>query len=367
MPELAALEVLVDAGRLPPRLWQARYPGYHAIGVLCSYVPGEIVHAAGFTPVRVRGTSAPLRRVDAHLQSFTCALCRSALDQTLSGELEGQAGTVFAHTCDAKQALADLWRMNSAQAHLVDTVMVPTNLGSRAARSYLIAELSRFRERLAVFAGRPIDDQALRACIDLFDETRRLVQALAGRRGRLPAPDFSAILDSAQSMPPGLLNPLLARLLEELERAPDRAAGRRLFLSGAVLDEPQVPVLIEELGAQVVGDDLCSGSRHFWGQVGSQGDPIAQLADYCLRRPPCPTKLSPSHDPARHLLEQVQATGAEGAVFLVEKYCEPHAFEHALLRPALEHAGVPFLVLEMEQTPSLEGLRTRLEAFVEML
>jgi len=367
MDRVTALEILVDAAQLPLSHWRARYPEYRAMGVLCSYVPEEMLHAAGFTPVRVRGTSAPLQRVDAHLQSFTCALCRSALDQALAGELGGLAGTVFAHTCDAMQALADLWRMNSAEAHFVEVVMQPVNLGSPAARVYLVAELGRFREHLGAYAGRPIDDEALRSSIGLYDKTRRLVQALAGRRERLRAPDFFAVLDAAQAMPRRLFDPLLVRLLGELESAPRRATGPRLFLTGAILDEPQVPELIEELGAQVVGDDLCSGSRHFHGQVGSGGDPIENLADYFLRRPPCPTKLSPSHDAGRHLLDQVRETRAEGVVFLVEKYCEPHAFEHALLRPVLERAGVPYLVLEMEQTPSLEGLRTRLQAFVEML
>jgi benzoyl-CoA reductase subunit C len=54
-------------------------------------------------------------------------------------------------------------------------------------------------------------------------------------------------------------------------------------------------------------------------------------------------------------------------VFVIEKFCEPHAFDYALVLPALDRAGVPHLLLEMEQTPSLEALRTRLQAFVEMV
>jgi bcr-type benzoyl-CoA reductase subunit C len=367
MTRLTALESLVAAGRLPLKGWRARYPGHRAMGVLCSYVPEEMLHAAGFTAVRVRGTDAPLRRADAHLQSFTCALCRSALDQVLSGELDELAGTVFAHTCDAMQALADLWRINAAEASFVTTVMQPVNLGSPAARAYLIAELACFRERLAAFTGQPIDDATLLASIDLHDETRRLVQTLLGCRGRLSGPYLFSILDAAQVMPRALLNPLLSKLLVQIGDAPERATGPRLFLSGAVLDEPLLVELIEELGARVAGDDLCSASRHFLGQVGGRGDPTANLADYFLRRPPCPTKVSPAHDPARYLLDQVRETQAEGVVFTLAKYCEPHAFDQALLRPVLEQAGVPYLVLEMEHTPSPEALRTRLQAFIELL
>jgi len=366
MADQQTLKTLVAAARQPLADWPARYPDYRAMGYLCSYVPEEMIHAAGFTPVRVRGSAAPLRRADAHLQSFTCALCRSTLDQLLSGELAHLAGTLFAHTCDALQAQADLWRMNADPGHFVETVMQPAHLGTPAARPYLLAELQRFGQRLADFAGLPFDAARLQASIALYDESRALIGSLQARRDRLSGPDFYAILDAAQAMPREVFNPLLARLLEELDGTRPQAGGPALFLAGAVLDEPRLLDLIQELGARVAGDDLCSGSRHFYGQVGG-GDPLAALADYYLARPPCPTKYHPDHDPGAYLVSQVREAGAGGVVFVVEKFCEPHAFDYALALPALEKAVLPYLMLEMEQTPSLEALRTRLQAFVEML
>ena len=373
MSDFEALEALTDAARAPLSDWPARYPDHQAIGYLCSYVPEEMIHAAGFAPVRVRGTAAALRQVDAHLQSFTCALCRSTLDQVLLGNLSFLSGTIFAHTCDAMQAQADLWRMNTPASHFVETVMQPANLGTPAARTYLIAELDRFRGQLASFADRPIPARDLQQSIALYDETRRLVRRLDDTRDRLGSRTFYDILDAAQAMPRELFNPLLAELLTVVERSlvpghqgrGDSDPG--LFLAGAVLDEPRLLDLIEEVGARVVGDDLCSGVRHFHEQVGADGDPVANLADYYLRRPPCPTKLHPIHDPGAYLLEHVAEAGAEGVVFALEKFCEPHAFDYGRIRSVLDDAGVPNLLLEMEQTPSLEALRTRLEAFVEML
>lgn len=367
MVQSKVLANLVEAARAPLRAWPDRYDGFRAMGYLCSYVPAEMIHAAGFVPLRVRGTSAPLRHADAHLQSFTCALCRSSLDQVLNGELSFLAGAVFAHTCDAMQALADLWRMNSPASYFVDTVMQPANLGTPAARSFLIAELARFRERLAAFSGQSVGDAALQASIDLYDETRALVERLQALRERLAVSEFYAVLDAAQVMPRNLFNPLLAKLLDQLADSSAQTGGPRLFLAGAVLDEPRLLDLVEDLGAQVGGDDLCSGSRHFQSVVGAQGEPLAALADYFLRRPPCPTKLHPDHNPGRSLVERAKESEADGVVFVIEKFCEPHAFDFAMICPTLDEAGLPYLLLEMEQTPSLEALRTRLQAFVEML
>ena len=358
--------MLVEASRAPLHGWPNRYPERRPMGYLCSYVPGEIIHAGGFAPVRVRGNAEPLRQVDAHLQSFTCALCRSTLDQAIGGELEFLAGVIFAHTCDAMQSLADLWQMNATPKPYVDIVMQPTSLGSASAHSYLVAELNRFRSRLAAFVGRAIADEDLRASIALYNETRHLVQTLLPLRNRLNSPHFFAVLDAGQSMPREEFNPLLSELLETLETVPSELEGPQIFLVGAVLDEPRLLDLIEDLGGQVAGDDLCSGSRHFHDLVGD-GDPIVAMAEYYLLRPPCPTKFHPLYDPGQRLLEQVRRVRAQGVVFVLEKFCEPHAFDYALVIPVLDEAGIPHLLLEMEQTPSLEALRTRLQAFFEFL
>ncbi|MGC9332617.1 MAG: 2-hydroxyacyl-CoA dehydratase subunit D, partial [Anaerolineae bacterium] len=215
-----------------------------------------------------------------------------------------------------------------------------------------------------------LNEDDLRASIELYDETRNLIRAFQTIRHRLSVPDFYAVLDAAQAMPREAFNPLLARLQADLEKPspqPGPALCPSLYLVGAVLDEPDLLDLIHDLGARVVGDDLCTGSRHFYGSVGTQGDPIAALADYYLQRPPCPSKYHPAHKPGDYLLQQACQAGADGVVFVIEKFCEPHAFDYALNLPALDRAGLPHLMLEMEQTPSLEALRTRLQAFVEML
>jgi benzoyl-CoA reductase/2-hydroxyglutaryl-CoA dehydratase subunit BcrC/BadD/HgdB len=168
-------------------------------------------------------------------------------------------------------------------------------------------------------------------------------------------------------MPREVFNPLVSQLLGELAAAPEIQRGPRLFLTGPVLDEPRVLEIIGELGASVAGDDLCSGSRHFQDQVSSDGDPLANLADHFLRRPPCPAKLQPNHDAGSHLVNQARQARANGIVFLLAKFCEPHAFHYARLRPVVERADLPYLLLEMDHTPSLEALRTRLQAFVETL
>ncbi|HNS51402.1 MAG TPA: 2-hydroxyacyl-CoA dehydratase family protein [Anaerolineae bacterium] len=347
--------------------WRTHYPEFRAVGTLCSYMPAEMIHAAGFAPVRVRSRDIPDRQSSFRLPPYTCALSRGVLNLLTAGELGCLEGMVFAHTCDTLQAMADLCRLDPTYQGWVETVMLPANLDQPTSVRYLSTELLRFRDHLALIAGRPLCNEELGASISLYDEIRRLATALQSFRDRLSATDYYAIMDAGQSMPPGLFHGLLSDLLTEVASLPSITRGPRVFLAGAMLDEPRLIGVFDNLGADIAGDDLCTGYRRFQGQVGRSSEPLADLCRYYIQRLPCPCKRYAGKDTPQVLVERVQQARAEGVVFLLPKYCEPQAFEFALLRPGLEKARLPYLVLDMEDQPPLEALSTRIQAFTEIL
>jgi bzd-type benzoyl-CoA reductase N subunit len=362
------LETFITASEAPYRSWAERYPERQAMGYICTYAPEEIIHAAGFTPVRIRTDPELPTQAEAHLQSFTCALCRSALHQALHGDLAFLSGLIFPHTCDTLQVLADIWRENFSEL-FVATVVQPLSLGSPSVRPYLMAGLQRFRQGLAGFSGQTVSDDSLRTSIRLHNETRHLLSQLDDQRSRLTARGFYTAVEASMIMPKEQFNPLAAELVELLSEKGPRQRQGRLILVGPVLDDPTVLDIIDDLGACVVGDDLCTGSRYFDRPVAEieDGDPIEALADRYLNRWPCPTKHSLHCHQGEHLLELVEEREADGLVFALQKFCDPHAFDYAIVKETLDAAGVPHLLLELEHTPAVGQLRTRLEAFLEML
>jgi len=363
------LNAFLTANETPYRSWSERYPDRQAMGYICTYTPEEVIHAAGFTPVRLRTGPELPTQAEAHLQSFTCALCRSTLHQALRGDLAFLSGLVFPHTCDTLQVLADIWRGNFPDLY-VATVVQPLNLGSPSARPYLIAELQRFRQDLAGFSSQLISDDSLKASIRLHNETRYLLSQLDNQRSRLTARGFYATIEASMVMPKEQFNPLAAELVGLLsEENNEQQKGPRLILVGPVLDDPTVLDIIDDLGAGVVGADLCTGRRYFDQPVAEteESDPIEALADRYLKRRSCPTKHSPHCPRGEHLLALVEERRADGLVFTLQKFCDPHAFDYAIVKETLDAAGVPHLLLELEHTPAVGQLRTRLEAFLEML
>lgn len=72
--------------------------GQRIVGWICTYVPEEIIHAAGMLPFRVIGGASETSRADAFLYSNNCTFVRNCLEQGLNGNLDFLDGIVACNT-----------------------------------------------------------------------------------------------------------------------------------------------------------------------------------------------------------------------------------------------------------------------------
>jgi len=363
-----AIRILHEIDACALTRWPERFPDARPFGYLNTHVPGEILHAAGFTPLHVFGRRHALERADTRLPGFACWLVRSALDAAMCGELDFLAGMAFAHTCDSAQALADIWRL-ALPSMPVLTLGTPVDLSAAGVRVFLMASLSRFREQVGALAGRTVTDDDLRASIALHNEIRRLVARLYALSDRLPSAALLAALRGGHLVPPETYRNLLADLLAELERKDEPVAPDlpRLIVVGAHLDDTSLYEAVAEAGGHVVGDLLDLGHIHYSELAVEVGDPLAALAERYLAQVPIAAKTRAARRRDDALLALVRDYNATGVIFAPQKFCEPHGFDYVPLKNALDRAGVPHLLVELEQAQVSGQIRTRLEAFVEML
>ena len=365
-------EILADPYGYAERL-KAK-SGKKIVGTFCTYAPEEIIFAAGAHPIRLFGTGEKIHLAEAHLQSYCCSLVRGALEDALGNRLSFLDGVVFPHTCDSIQRLSDIWRLNIGQGFHLDLVL-PVKLNTESARQYLVDVLNRFREDLGEKLGVAITDDDLRAAIALYNRIRGAltqIHKLAGDRpGILKGSDLYALTRAAMIMDRTRLATLLEEVVSELEKAPVEGSGakrKRIILSGGVCNHPDIYSVIEEAGGAVVGDDLCTGSRYFTGLIDEKADPVTALAERLLERVVCPAKHGGLTGRADHLVRLAREKGAQGVVFFLLKFCDPHAFDYPYLKEALDREGISSMVIEVEDRLPADGqLRTRFEAFVEMI
>jgi benzoyl-CoA reductase subunit C len=341
------------------------------IGFFCPYVPEELLHAAGAFPIRLMGTPIKMSHVQAHLPSNCCHLVKSSLESLLQGELDFLKGIIFSHTCDTLQGLADIWALQK-RIPLQFNLMMPSRLDSELSRAYFKAEMERLKNFLESRMGK-IPLQNLKASIQLFNRIREKIEKIYHHRRRSPylisGGELAQIIRAGYWMDRQRYLRLLSDLLKELpEKAEEGEKRVPIYLTGNMTHSAFYFSLIEESGAQVVQDDLCSGTRFLRLMVPEDADPVEGLTHRYFKSFLCPSKHKGAHAHIETLVNEVQTSEAAGVIFLLYKYCEAHYFDYPDLKQALESKGIPTLLLEVEDpTYSIGQLKIRIQAFIEML
>ncbi len=356
----------------PIKEWKAQ--GKKVIGWQCTYVPEELIHAAGMLPIRVTGGATELEMEDAnsYLYINSCSFVRSCLEMVLRKDYDFLDGYVSAATCDGSRRLADVWK-NYLSIPLVYILTVPRKFTERAHQLYK-SEVQEMRSHIEEEYGVKITDSALWESITLFNRTRELLGKLYELR-KADAPPISGaetmeVVNAAFRIPKELYNELLEKLLAEIASTGRSLTGKvRLLINGSPLNNPEFLQTIEDLGGMVVMDELCMGSRYWWEIVDTNhgSDPLEAISRRYLNNFPC-ARMVPSDGRFDRVLDLCKDYRIDGVVNEIIRYCVPYAHDEPLLRERLENQGVPVLELDVEYGVTGSGqIRTRAQAFIEMI
>lgn len=367
------------------------------IGWVCSYTPEEIFAALGLKASRLCGDSqSAYPKADLeYLPVNFCPYGRSCLNEGIGREEPPFTGFVLAASCHALVHLANALKAAGVRrkreffVHLLD---IPRpSYGSEAAVQAFAASLRSLAGHLSSFYGVAWDNISFSRTVQAHQRVRRLLRRLYGMRTERPEnfrsaglldivrvastsnkEEYLPVLESvvrALSDGAGLDEQVgdarAAALLAGLRRK-GQAGAPRLLIAGAPLP-PSYLDLIEELGGNIVGDDLCQGYRYSLPDVQEGDDPFVALARGYLGRVPCPRMLA-GRERFAHLLSLAKDAGAQGIVYHALKFCDSTLYEYSLFREYSAEAGMPLLYLETEyRDTGLEQGRTRIQAFLEML
>lgn len=350
--------------------------GKRVFGCTCSNIPEELIYAAGILPVRLLGTTEEVVKADSYCAGFVCYIMRSILELGLKGELADLDGIVVAYTCEGSN-ISMQPMIENVKFSYCRQLLLPHSRGSTA-RTYYLKELTQFKKSLEEFTGKEITDESLSRAIELYNENRSLLRRVYDLRGGDKQPKISGseaaeIIMSSMLMPKDEHNRVLSQLLAEIPDRKDlpKGDGPRLHLCGTILP-PDLKLfeLVEELGGLVVSDDICLGSRYFWGQVDTSAKPLEALASYYLdAKTHCPFVYADETWSTRadFIKEMVSRYKADGVLVCNEMWCDPFLFHRTFLMEDFKNSGVPALSIEVERDFDIGPLRTRIQALFEMI
>ena len=360
------------------RQWKAAEPSRKVVGYMPIYVPREIIHAAGMLPLGIVGGGDQLEVIhgDAYYQSYICRIPRSTIELGVSGRLDFVDGMLFPSICDVIRNLSGMWKLMFPKVYS-RYFDVPQNYRDDIGGNFYINELAELRDDLGELRGKPITDDELRSSIAVYNENRKLIRELYALRAERPwqAPAVEVYL----MVRAGLLLPVeehsaLLREYLAAARADERPKrdNCRVVLTGMFCEQPPLNLIksLELSGCYVVDDDLLLVTRWLTGDVGTEGDPLRNLALAFLHHSESTAaKYEPNQkEKGQHLVRAVKRTAAEGVIFAAPSFCDPALLERPMLQHVLKEASIPYIAFKYaENSGQMQPIREQAGTFADSI
>jgi len=331
--------------------------------------PEELILASASLPVALLGAGIPFSRADAHFQGFACSYTRSLLELLARGEMEYLDALILPHTCDALRAF-DLVVKEISKIKYVETFRPPRIKDNAASVKYLKEELERMRKRLGEITGHYPSLEEIRAGSETINNLKAALNEVKKqmKAGRVKPREYFSAVQAGMVGEKEEITKLVQEFLKEASDRKPEARPRKIVLAGKVAEPIEILDEIEASGFQVVDDLLVNGSRYVKSTVDLNQDPIQALADAQLAKMPVAGMYDKEKSRGERIIQKVRRTAAHAVIFLVQKFCEPYEIDVVGVEEELKKAGIPMLKLESDyQTSSVAPLRTRIDAFAEML
>ncbi|MEZ0574951.1 double-cubane-cluster-containing anaerobic reductase [Halodesulfovibrio aestuarii] len=359
----------------------AKATGKKVIGTFCVFVPEELTLAANAIHVGLcSGADAGTDEAEKLVPRNTCALIKSFIGFKLARICpftESCDLVVGETTCDGKKKAYEAFG-KLVPMHVMEVPQTKTT----DAKQLFKAEVLRYKEALEELTGVKITVENLRKSISVVNEKRKALQRLSRLRAADPAPisGRDALLINQVSFydEPERFTQSINTLCDQIEERIAQGGGvvpagtKRLLLSGCPMAVPnwKLPYVMESSNAVIVGEESCIGSRNVRDLVDDSADTIEGMLDALVDRYmkiDCAC-FTPNDERMVNVQNMVKDLNADGVVHYALSFCQPYAHEAIKLQDVLSQKGIPMLSVETGYSmEDVEQLKTRVEAFVEML
>jgi benzoyl-CoA reductase/2-hydroxyglutaryl-CoA dehydratase subunit BcrC/BadD/HgdB len=353
-----------------------RFSG-RVIGVYCNFVPEVLIHALGAAPVRVcSGDRDAARRGEELFPRDTCSLVKACVGNAIRGDgFFAQLDLLVIPTpCDAKKKLGAVLSAFKP----VHTLQLPPSKATPSAVRFWTDQVWDLVHRLEALTGRTLTREALEQAVTLANRRQQTFRRFLELRQRIPA---AVTGEEALTVTVASFTDDIARWTAQLEalcaerepRAAEPARKPRLLLTGAPLIHPHLSLvrIIEEAGAEVAIDEMCSGTQRLYSPIVFRDRSLRALvesvAETHLLPSTCPCFIE-SADRLRRVQELAEEFQVDGVIYHNLRLCPAFDIESLPMQRELKRLGLPQLTVSTDYAQAdVEQVRNRVEAFIEMI
>lgn len=368
---LARLQAACDNPRSQLDYYLAQ--GKKVVGCFAPYTPEELVHAAGMIPMGLWGGKVEPRLAKSYLPAFACPIMQSNMEFGLNGTYEGLSAVIIPAICDTLRCMTQNWRFGVKSIPMVP-IVYPQNRTSPAAVDYLISEFENVQSMLYAYTGQMLNEKALCAAIDVYNEHRAAMREFAqvanDHLDVITPRVRHTVFKSAFFFEKSEHTAIVRAIIDELKQLPvHQWKGKKVVLAGITCEPDELLSIFEEFDMAVVADDLAHESRQYRTDTPAKGGGgLKRLALQWMNRYGC-SLIHELGKPRGNMMAQLcKDYGADGVVTCMMKFCDPEEYDQPFYQADLRQAGYPYAVIDIDQQNySLEQIRTRLQTFAEML
>ena len=350
------------------KAWKARTGG-KVLGYIETYMPEEIVYAAGLLPVRLLAKHEPDDYTDRQMYG-NCYATKDILRAFAKGEYDCIDGLVYAEGCQwAFHCHQNI--INIRPEFFDHYVFVPDYPDARTSKSALRSELQVFREHIEAWTGREVTDEAIIGAVDVYNANRRLLRRIYELRKSDTPPILGSeameVMLACQVMDKAEANILLEEFLAELEKREPYEDRIRLMLIGSETWDAGLEKQIEAAGANVVIDELDNGTSYILNEVIPQKDILLAIAHRYLERPHHAIKDNNWRRRPEHIFRLYEDWQADAVVVAKQIYCHPHGTDNYAVWKLLRERQIPFHYFERDTTLPPAETAARIDALLAMV
>lgn len=369
----------------PAELAAARRAGWKVVGWQGYNLPEEILYALGLIPIRI-GAGGDDRLVEIgarYISTKNCVYVRETVGLFAENKdpyIQNTDVLAFDATCLQTYRTAEILQYYFQKEVVI--LGVPRNFYWPEAKVYFAKEVAHFTRRFEEYAGAKLKPQRLAETVALYNQIRAAIIQIydyqATRERLISWEETYDIIQAGYYLDRQEYRTLLEEVLAELEAEQGQPVieavedEARIFISGSVIPpgDKKLINIIHQVGGRIVGDDLWSGLIPYL-DVHIAENTIEGIALAYINRTPhgaLPYLELNTDKRLKRLRELIHSFKAQGVIYHTLRYCDPYTFKAKETKDILQKEGIPLLEIHTEYAGSdYEAIRTRVEAFVEMI
>ena len=360
------------------KMKELKEKGARVVGVFCSFVPVEILMAGGAVTASLCASSEqPIPAAETKLPRNLCPLIKASYGFALTDTCPYFyfADLIVGETtCDGKKKMFEL--MNELKETYV--MQLPAQRNERGLDLWK-KEIIALKEKLEDFYGIQITEEDIKKAIRLKNRERKAMLRFMELGKLYPSPisgyEISTVSDSLgfNFDMEDRIRRVEERTKEVLKDWEENYKGKtskrpRLLITGCPNGGVRDKIIrtVEEMGADVVAFDSCSGTREKVEEVDETMPVFDALAKKYLNIN-C-SVMSPNDSRQGYIKEMIHDYQVDGVVEIILQSCHTYNIEAHFVKRTVEAEGIPYLMIETDYSKSDQGqIATRLEALLETL